>query len=349
MVGLVFGVLSSVAYERWSKTANSQIKIALLVGFVVVGVLGSLWLAARNNSDPGDTETVQARPAEMFAELTAGDFVCDDQSRLFFSLSNALPGERIRFDQDMNPPISPVLADEHGRAPVPYSCPSTLPRRVWTVSATSASGRSAYFQVTASPPEEAVGAPTQPVVQLVPGPPAPAGYFYSVSLLGFTPGSRVEVTCHDSVDSAGFYTRVLTVDSSGAASDPQFCYSGDGPDHWIVADGRESTRVAWPSTPGVIPPSAPSGQVTGAAANTWTNYLNAGGSQGPTIPAGSGVDVECRIEGFAVPNGNRWWYRIASPPWSSEYYASADVFYNNGQSSGALRGTPFMDPAVPLC
>ena len=42
-------------------------------------------------------------------------------------------------------------------------------------------------------------------------------------------------------------------------------------------------------------------------------------------------------------------YRIASAPWSGSYYVSADAFYNNGQTSGSLVGTPFVDSNVPNC
>jgi hypothetical protein len=53
--------------------------------------------------------------------------------------------------------------------------------------------------------------------------------------------------------------------------------------------------------------------------------------------------------GFRVADGNTWWYRIASGPWNGAFYVSADAFYNNGQTSGSLIGTPFVDPAVPDC
>ena len=36
-------------------------------------------------------------------------------------------------------------------------------------------------------------------------------------------------------------------------------------------------------------------------------------------------------------------------PWSNQYYAPADDFYNNGQTSGTIKGTPFVDTAVPIC
>jgi len=87
----------------------------------------------------------------------------------------------------------------------------------------------------------------------------------------------------------------------------------------------------------------------GSVAHTWTDYMDAGGTQGPLIPHGRPVRIACRVEGFRVADGNDWWYRIASPPWNGNYYVSADAFYNNGNDSGSLRGTPFVDYAIPLC
>ena len=90
-------------------------------------------------------------------------------------------------------------------------------------------------------------------------------------------------------------------------------------------------------------------ETVGADTHTWTNYTNAGGTQGPTIPAFTSVQIACRLNGFQVADGNTWWYQIASSPWNSAYYASADPFYNNGATSGPLKGTPFVDMNVPVC
>ena len=90
-------------------------------------------------------------------------------------------------------------------------------------------------------------------------------------------------------------------------------------------------------------------ETVGGNANTWTNYTNAGGTQGPTISAYTSVQITCAIQGFAVADGNTWWYQIASSPWNDAYYVSADAFYNNGATSGTVLGTPFVDPAVPNC
>ena len=106
-----------------------------------------------------------------------------------------------------------------------------------------------------------------------------------------------------------------------------------------------------PFAPGAVPgptrgPPAPTwNETVGGNANTWTNYTNAGGNQGPTIPGFTTVGIACKLQGFRVADGNTWWYRIASSPWTTQYYVSADAFYNNGQTSGSLHGTPFVDPA----
>jgi hypothetical protein len=105
-----------------------------------------------------------------------------------------------------------------------------------------------------------------------------------------------------------------------------------------------------PSTPpAAAPPTSGVNETTGGLAHTWTNYTNAGGYEGPAIPSNATVLISCRLTGFRVADGNTWWYRIASAPWSNVYYVSADAFYNNGQTSGSLIGTPFVDPAVPTC
>ncbi|UWZ36359.1 hypothetical protein Drose_35890 [Dactylosporangium roseum] len=90
-------------------------------------------------------------------------------------------------------------------------------------------------------------------------------------------------------------------------------------------------------------------ETTGGAANTWTNYTNAGGTAGPRIAAYATVQISCKVRGFQVADGNPWWYRVGSSPWNDSFYVSADAFYNNGATSGSLRGTPWVDPAVPDC
>ncbi|MGO9750108.1 MAG: serine/threonine-protein kinase [Solirubrobacteraceae bacterium] len=90
-------------------------------------------------------------------------------------------------------------------------------------------------------------------------------------------------------------------------------------------------------------------ETVGGLTHTWSDYADAGGAAGASIPTGTTVHVSCWIEGFKVDDGNKYWYRVASRPWSERYYASADAFYNDGATSGSLRGTPFLDPEVQQC
>jgi RHS repeat-associated protein len=101
-------------------------------------------------------------------------------------------------------------------------------------------------------------------------------------------------------------------------------------------------------------PTCPSGlrpgeEMTGGEAHTWANYSHAGAAQGPTIPTSSAVAVSCRVQGWAAPDGNTWWYLVASAPWNNVYYVSADAFYNGAPPTGNLKGTPFVDPSIPVC
>ncbi|HKV58012.1 MAG TPA: hypothetical protein VJO32_07010 [Ktedonobacteraceae bacterium] len=104
-----------------------------------------------------------------------------------------------------------------------------------------------------------------PTITLAQGPSVSSGvYRYVVSLSGFPANTSVSVECYDSVSPAGFFQFTMTTDSSGNASTQNECYSGDGPDHWVIAGGVTSNHVQWgggstnnPSTPTPIPTAPP--------------------------------------------------------------------------------------------
>ena len=199
-----------------------------------------------------------------------------------------------------------------------------------------------------SPP--AGGAPS---VSLAQGPAAPAGYRYAITLSGFAPGTAVQISCHDSVDPGGFYSFTLTTDGAGNASTASYCYSGDGPDHWVVAGGIQSNHVSWGG--GSAPPQPPAPAPTwreqqgSLGANTFTNPNNASGL-GVKIQPYQWVDVSCKVYApqIASANPDGYWYRIASPPWSNAYYAVANTFWN-GDVPGQRPYTHNTDWAVPNC
>lgn len=172
----------------------------------------------------------------------------------------------------------------------------------------------------------------------------------TMSLTGFSAGNHT-YTCNFA--SGGDQSYTVSVSASPQGWDNgHTCYDGIVGDRvWVTIEGVSSNTLTVPGS--AAPPPPPSatthGETVGANANTWTNYTNAGGTQGPTIPSNSTVQISCVIQGFKVADGNTNWYRIAQSPWNNAYYVSADVFYNNGETSGSLHGTPYVDPAVPAC
>jgi hypothetical protein len=166
---------------------------------------------------------------------------------------------------------------------------------------------------------------------------------------GFYPGTVIQVSCYQAGpanvpgSSNGMWEQASWVRGPGRGS-------GWINEHFI----NDGAAINHPS-PGVPPCSAPPpapqtwSETPGGVTHTWTNYANAGGSQGPSIQTSQTVQVACKVQGFRVADGDTWWYRIASSPWNGAYYASADAFYNNGQTSGSLHGTPFVDNAVADC
>jgi hypothetical protein len=129
------------------------------------------------------------------------------------------------------------------------------------------------------------------------------------------------------------------------------CFDTESGDTVWVAIGSIRSNTITVASAAPPPPPAPTthAETTGGVTHTWTDYFDAGGTEGASIPAFNTAQIACKVTGFKVADGNTWWYRIASSPWNDAYYASADAFYNNGQTSGPLKGTPFVDPNVPNC
>ncbi len=100
-------------------------------------------------------------------------------------------------------------------------------------------------------------------------------------------------------------------------------------------------------TPAPLGP--PRAEVAGGLAHTWSDPRTAGGRMSVPLRDGEAVSIACRVRGFQVQDGDVWWYRIRSRPWSGRFYATADAFYNDGRTSGSLKGTLFVDRRIPDC
>lgn len=172
-----------------------------------------------------------------------------------------------------------------------------------------------------------------------------------MTLAGFPAGVSVTVTCHDSKDPGGFFTFILVTDAGGSASTQSQCYSGDGPDHWVIANGIESNHVTW-SGGGKAPSPLPRvwhEQQGSRGANTFRNPNNASG-MGTKIQPYQWVDVSCKVYAPQIQSANPdgYWYRVASPPWNNEFYAVANTFWN-GDIPGHTPYTHNTDWIVPNC
>jgi hypothetical protein len=171
----------------------------------------------------------------------------------------------------------------------------------------------------------------------------------TMTLNGFAPGSY---TYSCDFGSGGDESFSLT-----ETSDPQTfdngntCFDGiTGDTVWVsIGSVTSNTIVVGSAAPTPPPPSTTWSETTGTVASTWSDYSDAGGTPGPSLAAHQTVQIACKVVGFEVADGNTWWYRIASAPWSNNFYVSADPFYNNGSTSGPISGTPFVDNNVPNC
>lgn len=189
------------------------------------------------------------------------------------------------------------------------------------------------------------------------------GYF-AVTVTGFSPGSY-PLSCNyigeKNIPPRVSQFTVIVETNPQKFDDGKTCKSEQISDEvWITYGTLASSplwaadafKIATPTPPSsIITPT--SGTVFETAsevgAGTFTDYTNADGALGQRVAAYQTIKVSCRLTGFKVADGNTWWYRIAQSPWNNGYYASADNFYNNGQTSGTLIGTPFVDSSVPLC
>ena len=137
------------------------------------------------------------------------------------------------------------------------------------------------------PPPSAGGS-----VSLAQGAAAPSGYRYAITLSGFAAGASVSISCRDTADRGGFYTFSLSVDARlwERVQTSSYCYSNDGPDHWVVANGSiESNHVSWGPT---LSPRGGGGSVVSPGS---------GATGGPAPTSGSPLRVCRSFTGVASP------------------------------------------------
>jgi hypothetical protein len=83
-------------------------------------------------------------------------------------------------------------------------------------------------------------------------------------------------------------------------------------------------------------------------ARTFRNPIAFGG-EGKRVPPRQRVQVVCRYQQLDAPASVQpgWWYLIAAPPWSRQYYSPANSYLN-----GDAFECPYIanvDNGVPVC
>ncbi len=132
-------------------------------------------------------------------------------------------------------------------------------------------------------------------------------YRYAITLSGFPADTSVSVECYDSVSPSGFSPFTMTTDGMGNSFEQNKCFSGDGPDHWVVAGGLTSNHVQWgggsptPQLPTATPTQTPipSPMPTPSPTSSPSQPVDAYSNYGP---ANTGYPI-CR----GNPNNSQSW------------------------------------------
>ena len=96
-------------------------------------------------------------------------------------------------------------------------------------------------------------------------------------------------------------------------------------------------------TPPVVPPAPPQtwNETAGSVAHTWTNYTNAGGTQGPSIGSGQTVAIACRLQGFQVADGYELW-------WNNDGDLSSEGLWGNTITLSSRFVQDVLDSPIPI-
>ena len=165
--------------------------------------------------------------------------------------------------------------------------------------------------------------------------------------LGRQPFS-VSVNCYDSVSPGGFYPFSLTTNGSGSASTASYCYSGVGPDHWVVAGGYESNHVQWGGSTSSTTPT------TTTTTTTTSAPPPQGGAAGTSLSQYAGHIVQWagdtkaqKTAWFVSSTLKRYWI-----PDTSTYYclvAHGDSLWSSPLPSSILDQLPDQSGSTATC
>ncbi len=202
---------------------------------------------------------VGAHQPEEAAEFTVtigeegdrGPVVCDGQRHLVGALSNAEPGESIRFSSPQTANLQSGRADGLGESPVFWTCRPADVGEVWEVTATGLdSGQTGRFVLTGVAPEPGDVPPVE--VTIVEDPVVCDGQSaVFAQLANLVPGERVSFSSAEAGD-----LRDGFADGVGSLDLKWQCGQDDVGRTWtLVATGQESGQQASVTFSGVADPA----------------------------------------------------------------------------------------------
>jgi hypothetical protein len=118
------------------------------------------------------------------------------------------------------------------------------------------------------------------------------------------------------------------VDGAGNGSTSSQCYSGDGPEHWITANGFESNHAAWGASP--QPQPHPPSSVPIAVDNRVTNGASAMREDTPAYLS-TVTRNYCKRDGCALAGTD-----VGSGAWLTAECTSLGDRTTNGQDNSAV-------------
>jgi hypothetical protein len=119
-----------------------------------------------------------------------------------------------------------------------------------------------------------------------------------VTVEHFAANSSVNVSCRDSANPEGFYAFALATDSAGDGFTQSYCYSGDGPEYWVVVnESVQSNHVVWAASGGA---GVPGGGSPGGGGSSGGSSGGSGGGTGGKGSTAPGSDTCLQYHGSRI-------------------------------------------------
>lgn len=164
---------------------------------------------------------------------------------------------------------------------------------------------------------------------------ATSGYRYAITLQHFPANADISVNCYDSKSPNGFFPFAMRTDGGGYAFTRSQCYSGDGPDHWVIAGGVASNHVTWSAS------SGGGGQPPGGGAGS-------GGTPGSHASPSPPPETCEAVSGVQAPSSHlsEWLFARFEGGYSTAVVVPWSYFTGNPQFVAKAKSIPENDEVI---